>query len=182
MNIRLSILLVTILVLFAGTYLVIQLNDSNAVKEKQPWLYKIDDKSIVGIEVTYNDNTVRYSKKKGSSEWYIENEDGDLPVAIEKWSGTTLVLSGPQVNRVLEGNIGPMSEYGLDPPQTIAKITERTGLIREFYIGHQTPDGENQYATLSDDPQLFTVPQVWALVINKLATNPPYKTEEVDPT
>ena len=180
MNIRLSILLVTILVLFAGTYFVIQINDSNTVGEKQPWLYKIDDKSIVALEVTHDNQTVIYAKKKGSSKWSIKSEDGDIPVAIAKWSGTTLVLSGPQVNRVLEGNIGQMSEYGLDPPQTVVKITERSGLIQEFHIGYQTPDGENQYAILSDDPQLFTVPQVWALVINKLATNPPYLTEEVD--
>ena len=181
MNVRLSILLVAILVLFAGTYGVIRITDQGDRKEKQPWLYKMDDRSIVGIEVTHSDTTINYYKKPGSTDWYIESADGPIPVPIEKWSGTTLVLSGPQVNRVLESGRGTLSEYGLDPPQTIARITERSGVTRELHLGYKTPDEANQYAAIADDPQLFTVPQVWALVVNNLAISPPYPDEQ-DPS
>ena len=177
MNVRLSILLVTILVLFAGTYGVIRMTDQGDPKEKQPWLYKMDDHSIVSIEVTHANTTVSYRKKHGSTDWYIETDDGPIPVPIEKWSGTTLVLSGPQVNRVLDSGRGTLSEYGLDPPQTIAKITERSGVTRELHLGYKTPDGANQYAAIADDTQRFTVPQVWALVVNNLAIAPPYPDE-----
>lgn len=178
MNIRLSILLVTVLVLFAGTYGVIRFTDQGDRTEKQPWLYKMDDRSIIAIEVTHLGNTIRYAKKSGSSDWYIETKDEPILIPIKKWSGTTLVLSGPQVNRVLDSGRGTLSEYGLDPPQTIALITERSGVTRELHIGYETPDGENQYAAIADDPQIFTVPQVWALVVNNLVTTPPYPDEQ----
>ena len=41
-------------------------------------------------------------------------------------------------------------------------------------MGLVTPDGENQYARLVGSPRLFTVPQIWAMVINRLVFQPPY--------
>jgi len=92
----------------------------------------------------------------------------------EKWSGTPLLLSGPQVSRVVALSIDNPATYGLDPPATVVKVTERSGITFEFHMGDTTPDGENQYAALIGDPKLFTLPQIWAEVINRLATEPPY--------
>ena len=38
----------------------------------------------------------------------------------------------------------------------------------------ETPDGLNQYARLVGSPKLFSVPQIWARVVNRLVFQPPY--------
>lgn len=174
MNIRLTILLVFVLLLFGGAFLWFQFNQSVERIPNQPWLYKVDDDSIVHIEVTHAGQTGTYDKKPGGTTWYIQEAGQESPVFLEKWSGTPLLLSGPQVRRVLVEVIDNPASYGLDPPESVVKVTERSGITYEFHMGDSTPDGENQYATLIGDPQLFTVPQIWAEVINRLATEPPY--------
>lgn len=174
MNVRLSFLLVAVLIIFGGTFLVFNFTRAEDEPPQQPWLYKLADDSIVHIEVSYAGQTVNYNRKPGSHEWLIQEEGKETPVFQPKWSGTPLLLSGPQVNRVLASTIDDPASYGLAPPETIVKVTERTGLTYEFHMGDSTPDGQNQYARLVGDPKLFTVPQIWAQVINKLATEPPY--------
>jgi hypothetical protein len=174
MNVRLSFLLVAVLIIFGGTFLVFNFTRAEEEPPQQPWLYKISDDTIVHIEVSHAGQTANYNKKPGSHDWYIQEEGKETPVFQEKWSGTPLLLSGPKVNRVLAETIDDPTSYGLDPPETIVKVTERTGLTYEFHMGDPTPDGQNQYARLVGDPKLFTVPQIWAQVINQLATEPPY--------
>ena len=174
MNIRLTIMLVFVLTIFGGSFLWFQFNPKQERIPNQPWLYKIDDSSIVHIEVSNSGQTVNYNKKPGGTTWFIQDEEEETPVLIEKWSGTPLLLSGPQVNRVLAQSFDDPAAYGLDPPASVIKVTERSGIVYEFHMGDPTPDGENQYARLVGDPQLFSVPQIWAQVINKLALEPPY--------
>lgn len=174
MNIRLTILLVFVLALFGGAFLWFQFNQTAERIPPQPWLYKVDDDSIVHIEVTHAGQTGIYDKKPGGTTWYIQDEEQETPVFLEKWSGTPLLLSGPQVRRVLAQSVDNPASYGLDPPESVIKVTERSGITYEFHMGDSTPDGENQYASLIGDTQLFTVPQIWAQVINRLATEPPY--------
>jgi hypothetical protein len=174
MNIRLTFLLIAVLIIFGGTFLVFQFTRAEESPENPPWLFKLDDESIVHIEVSYDGKTINYDRKPGGTTWYIQDGGQETPVFIDKWSGTPLLLSGPQVNRVLSPTIDNPQAYGLEPPQSIVKVTERTGRMYEFHMGDTTPDGQNQYARLVGDPQLFTVPQIWAQVINRLATDPPY--------
>ena len=78
------------------------------------------------------------------------------------------------MNRIVAPSFDNPASFGLDPPQTVVKVTERSGLVYEFHMGSTTPDEENQYTYLVGDPTLFTVPQIWAQVINNLADEPPY--------
>jgi hypothetical protein len=174
MNVRLSFLLIAVLIIFGGTFLVFHFTRAAEPTEDPPWLYKVDDDSIVHIEVTYQGKTVNYNKKPGGTTWYIQHDGQETPVLIEKWSGTPLLLSGPRVNRLLSQTVDNPKIYGLDPPESIVKVTERSGITYEFRMGDPTPDGQNQYAYLVGDPQLFTVPQIWADVINRLVYDPPY--------
>lgn len=173
MNLRLSILLVAILVLFGGTFLVLRFAGQQEASTDEPWLFRLDDGAIAFIVATHEDKTVNYEKKPGSLKWFIL-EDPELPVNFEKWSGTPLLLSGPRVNRVLADTIEDAASFGLDPPVSSVTVTERTGIGFEFHMGNITPDESNTYARLVGFPQLFTVPTSWAEVINGLATEPPY--------
>jgi len=173
MNVRLSFLLVAVLLIFGGSFLALRLTREEEKPKDQPWLYKIDEEAITHIQVSFQGQTVDYDKKPGGETWYIQG-DPEVAVCLKKWSGSTLLLSGPQVDRVLAKTIENPAAYGLDPPQSVIKVTERNGLAKEFHLGAPTPDGQNQYARLVGDPQLFTVPEIWARVINDLALKPPF--------
>lgn len=174
MNIRLTFLLLAVLLLFGGTILIVTLTGTSEREPDQPWVWKVDDNSIVHIEVTYQGEKAVYDRKPGGTNWFIVEGDKETRVFQDKWSGTPLLLSGPRANRKLADTISNPADYGLDPPETIVRITERTGRSYEVHLGIVTPDGANQYARLVGSPELFTVPQIWAMVINRLAFQPPY--------
>ena len=174
MNVRLTILLLIVLILFGGTFAGVYLTRDPEPKQDQAWLWRVDDNSLVNITVTFDGDTVEYQKKPGGVRWFIVEEDGERQVYQEKWSGTPLLLSGPKVNRTLADEMDDPAQYGLDPPISIVRITERTGRTYEAHMGIITPDGENQYARLVGSPKLFIVPQIWARVVNRLVFQPPY--------
>ena len=173
MNLRLSILLVAVLVLFGGTFLVVRLTIPKERPPEEPWLYRVSEDTLSRIEVTNEDRSVVYERDPGSTRWYIQG-DPRIPVFRDKWSGTPLLLSGPRVNRLLSDSIENPASFGLDPPESIVKVIDRSGQSFEFHMGIPTPDESNQYARLVGHPALFTVPAIWAQVVNRLALKPPY--------
>lgn len=177
MNPRLTVLLVVVLLIFGGAFLALRLTGSEQASKFTPWLYQIDDGSIVRIEVGYQGQTVIYGKQPGTGDWYIEKEPA-VPVLQEKWQGTPLLLSGPKVSRVLAEKIENPGAYGLEPPLTRVRVTDVSGTTLEFHLGTATPDTKNQYARLAGHPALFAVPAEWAAVVNRLATEPPYPPKE----
>lgn len=173
MNLRLSILLVVILIVFGGTVLVVRQSRSGGGIPDEPWMYRIDESALVSITISSGGQTVEFLRKPGGTTWYIQQEP-EVPVFLDQWSGTPLLVSGPRVNRVLGATIDNPASYGLDPPETTVKVVQRGGQSFEFHLGIKTPDEANQYARLVGDPQLFTVPEIWGFVITRLALEPPY--------
>ena len=173
MNLRLSIILVVILIVFGGTVLVVRQTRSSGGIPDEPWLFRMDESALVNITVSSGGQSVEYARKPGGSTWYIQ-EEPEVPVFMAKWGGTPLLLSGPRVNRVLRGTIDNPASYGLDPPETAVTVVQRGGESFEFHLGFNTPDDKNQYARLVGNSKLFTVPAIWGFVITRLALEPPY--------
>jgi len=176
MNLRLSILLVVVLLIFGGTFLVLRFTDSSEPKESRPWLYRIDEGDIVAIEMVYQGEETAYFRSPASFDWYISggsDGDPDIPVFQQRWGGTPLLLSGPKVTRPLSDTIENPGEFGLEPPETAVTVFDRYGNTIEFHLGLPTPDNQNQYARLVGEEALFTVPIEWAQVVNRLAFDPP---------
>ncbi len=176
MNLRLSILLVVVLLIFGGTFLVLRFTDSNEFEEGRPWLYRIDESDIVALELNYQGEEIAFFRSPASLDWYIAGEPGvspDIPVFRQRWGGTPLLLSGPRVTRPLSVAIENAASFGLEPPETSVTVFDRYGNTIEFHLGIPTPDNENQYARLVGDDNVFTVPIEWAQVVNRLAFDPP---------
>lgn len=174
MNIRLTILLVFVLALFGAVAWWFQTQNRGTPEDEAPWAWRIDDDAIVHIEAMHQGQRVSYAKDLGRGKWFIVAEDGERqPVFQDKWAGTPLLLSGPRVNRVLSDTIANPAQYGLEPPESVIKITEETGRIYEFWMGNRTPDGEYNYMRVVGNPQLFTIPEIWAQVVNRLVNEPP---------
>ena len=193
MNIRLTILLVFVLVIFGALALYFRPWDRPEAGDDPPWAWRIDDDAIVHVEVTHRgqaggslecsdkdvpitgeEKSIAYDKDLGRGKWFIVDGDERSEVYHQRWAGTPLLLSGPKVNRVLGQTIENPAQYGLEPPDSVIKITEETGLSYEFWLGNLTPDEEYSYMRLVGDSQLFTVPEVWARVVNCLVVSPPF--------
>lgn len=176
MNVRLTLLLAVLAAMIASTWAIIEFTDlvsRDEPDQQEPWLFKIDETDIAHIEVVYQDETVEFARQPGSHKWEIVG-DPNYPVFQERWAGTTLLLSGPRVNRGLAQTIEDPAQYGLEPPESIVRVTDIVGNSFEFHMGSPTPDGNNQYARLVGDESLYTVPSIWAEVVNRLAYDPPY--------
>ena len=174
MNIRLTILLVFVLALFGALALWFKPWDQNVPRQDEPWAWRIDDDAIVNVVVSHQGTTMVYDKDLGRGKWFIVEGDEREEVYQDKWGGTPLLLSGPRVNRVLASTIENPAQYGLDPPESVIVITEETGRSYEFWLGNRTPDEGYNYMRLVGDAQLFTVPEIWATVVNRLVTEPPH--------
>lgn len=180
MNLRLSILLVIVLLLFGGAFLIIRFTGSDPPPKREPWMYNIDEGTITHISVAHAGEFAEFARPPGSATWMVLG-DPDVPVFNQKWSGTTLLLSGPRVNRVLSETLDNATSFGLDPPETVVRVSDRASNTIEFHLGIPTPDGQNQYARLVGDDGLYTLPEPWAMVVNRLALEPPYgRLYEVD--
>ena len=176
MNVRLTILLAVLAVMIGSTWAIIEFTDLVAREDREeaePFLFHIDETDIAHVEVVYQGEAVEYARKPGSHQWEIVG-DPSYPVFQERWAGTTLLLSGPRVNRGLKQTLDDAAQYGLDPPESIVRVTDIAGNSFEFHMGIPTPDGKNQYTRLVGDEALYTVPSIWADVVNRLAYDPPY--------
>jgi hypothetical protein len=92
MNLRLSILLVVILVIFGGTFLVLRFTDSTKPQQTSPWLYRIDEGDIIGLELVHKGNPITYYRSPASLDWYIAaglEDKADIPVFQQRWGRHT---------------------------------------------------------------------------------------------
>lgn len=177
MNFRLTILLVAVLAIVGASAIYYWANRPDEEHVNREWLYKISDSDIVQIEVTYQQDHVKFVKSNppGSSSWiWLIDDNPPVQVYGPKWSGTPFLLGGPQIERELPEAKEPLSSYGLDPPISVIKVTEKGGYVFEFHLGSTTPDNTSQYVKLTSETSIFTVAEMWARVINDLAVNPPY--------
>ena len=171
MNVRLTLLLVVVLALIGGSVGITLSLSRKEAEEKAPWMYKVNMEDITHISVTSSDKRTEYDRQ--GDNWVIE-DGSDTPVFMLKWSGTTLLLSGPRSSRAILEQIDDPARYGLDSPQTKVQIVDRSGFPLDFHLGDPTPNGQNWYARVVGSERLFTVASVWGEVISKLATKPPY--------
>jgi len=172
MNLKLSILLVAVLLIVGGVFLALR-NGTDPVPEPRLWFYQMQVDSLAQVSVTHQGQTVEYSKKAGTFDWYIQGPGGTL-VFQGLWGGKPLLLSGPKVSRVISDNLVDPGNFGLDPPQTSVMVTDKSGNVIEFHLGNLTPDTQDQYARLVGDDGLFTLTRDWGKVVNLLATDPPF--------
>lgn len=171
MNVRLTLLLIVVLGLIGGSVGITLSLRTKEPEEKSPWMYKVNMNDISHISVTHTDRHAEYNRK--GNQWVIE-DGSDTPVFMQKWAGSTLLLSGPRSSRAILEEIDDPARYGLDSPQTKVQIVDRSGLLIDFHLGDPTPNGQNWYARVVGSERLFTVASIWGEVISKLASEPPY--------
>ena len=172
MSFRISFILLVLVAVVGGYVLIFELQRQPAKDPDPPFFYDVQPEAIARVSVTYQ-GVEQVFVKKGIT-WQFE-ASGD-PVNMDRWSGMTLLLSGPRAARVLQPEFANPEEYGLEPPETSIHLTLDGGQTIAILVGYQTADSFSNYAQVIGFPQLLLVSSSWGDVINRLVIEPPVVT------
>jgi hypothetical protein len=173
MNVRISAVLVLVLALIASYVFLFELGKpSEESGGKSPWFYDLAMSEIEEFTVTYEAGSETFIQAPDGT-WHFDAFDG-APVHLDKFSGMTLLLSGPRSKRKLEGdNIDPAA-YGLESPISTIIVGMDGGRRVSVELGDITPDEKGQYVRLVGESDIFIVTNAWGDVLTNLVKNPPY--------
>lgn len=173
MNVRISAVLLLLLALIASYVFLFELEKpSEESGKKSPWFYDLAMSEIEEFTVTYEAESETFVQAPDGT-WHFDDFDG-APVDLDKFSGITLLLSGPRSMRELEGdNINPAA-YGLESPISSITVGMDGGRSVSIELGDITPDVKGQYVRLAGESDIFIVTNSWGDVLTNLVRNPPY--------
>jgi len=174
MNLRLLLVLVTVLsyVAISATWFIT--NPKVEVKEEDPpFFYTLAPEDMRNIRIDTGEDSSSWSLRENENRWYFDDIE-NIPASQYRWGGITTLFGGPKTQRVLSQVIDDESLYGLDTPSAEFSLTLRDGSVVTLILGDLTPDGENNYARVQGFPQLVLVDATWGAVLERLVNEPPY--------
>lgn len=134
-------------------------------------LYAVAQDAITSVAVWTPDGEASF-RRGADGAWAFDTEP-PLPVNPDRWGGVTLLLSGPEVERVL-GGAPDAGEYGLDAPSAVARVGLADGSAVVVRLGDRTPDGRNFYAQVEGRDAVALVNAPWGEAAARLASDPPW--------
>lgn len=131
-------------------------------------LYAVPQNDVVSVAVRTGTSSVAFERRDGV--WYFA--DAPLvPVNLDRWGGVVLLLSGPEVERVLPP-LSDTDQFGLDSPGVVSiGLTDGKRVV--VRLGAETPDGRNVYVQVEGESELALVNAPWVRVLLRLADEPP---------
>ena len=145
--------------------------------ERRERLYAVAQDDIASVAVRTADGDAAF--RRGADGSWAFDADPPLPVNPDRWGGVTLLLSGPEVERVLvapdTGGAanGGADEFGLDAPSAVVRVGLADGSAVTARLGDRTPDGRNVYAHVEGHDAVALVNAPWGEALTRLATDPP---------
>lgn len=153
-------------------------DDERAPAARRERLYAVAQDDIASVMVRTADGEATF--RRGADGSWAFDADPPLPVNPDRWGGVTLLLSGPEVERVLvapdTGGAanGGADEFGLDAPSAVVRVGLADGSAVTARLGDRTPDGRNVYAQVEGREAVALVNAPWGEALTRLATDPPY--------
>ena len=133
-------------------------------------LYAVEQDDIVSVAVRAAGGEAAF--RRGADGAWAFDEEPPLPVNPDRWGGVTLLLSGPEVERVLSGASGA-SDFGLDAPSAVVSVGLADGSVVTARLGDRTPDGRNFYAQAAGQGAVALVNAPWGEALTRLVSEPP---------
>lgn len=150
------ILLLVVLVVFAGIYLVLKHLPEETEDTPSYVAYILDAASI---SYTDGKNEMKFEKK--DSEWTYPS---DMSITLDQSQITSIAESFSQIEATRSfDNPDALADYGLDNPTYTITVTDGNGSKTVITIGSQT--GDNYYAKKEGSETVFTI---HSTVINKM--------------
>ena len=141
-----------------------------AVPERRERLYAVAQDDIASVTVRTADGDSAF--RRGADGSWAFDADPPLPVNPDRWGGVTLLLSGPEVERVLVA--ADAGEFGLDAPSAVVRVGLADGSAVTTRLGDRTPDGRNVYAQVEGREAVALVNAPWGEAVTRLASDPPF--------
>ena len=172
MNFKITIIL-SIIAISIGAFLYYYTNNkTETVETDPPWFYQVSMDDINYIGLTKNDKSLSFYKNEDTT-WSFVDPKG-IPPSYTRWGGVTLLLSGPQTQRLLVADkIENPAEYGLDNPRLIIDFDLVGGRHLTLKLGDATSDFKHYYCQINDFEELFIIAATWNDVLGKLVDEPP---------
>ncbi len=131
-------------------------------------LYAIDQDQIMTVTVETDQGRAAFARRQEG--WFFAAEPL-LSVNLDRWGGIVLLLSGPQIDRVLP-EPEDLSSYGLDAPSTVSVGLANADRVT-VRLGANTPDGRHYYAQVDGRPGVALVNAPWGDALARLVSEPP---------
>ena len=173
MNYKITISFILLALISVGGFNYFNSNQTEEVSIDPPWFYQVSMDDINFIEVTKKKQTVGFYKNTDRT-WSFVNPKG-IPPSYERWGGVTLLLSGPQTQRLLVADkVDDPAQYGLDDPNLIINFDLIGGRNLRLKLGDATSDFKHYYCQINDFEELFIISSMWNDVLGDLVTDLPY--------
>ena len=173
MNYKITISFILLALISVGVFNYFNSNQTEEVSIDPPWFYQVSMDDINFIEVTKKKQTVGFYKNTDRT-WSFVNPKG-IPPSYERWGGVTLLLSGPQTQRLLVADkVDDPAQYGLDDPNLIINFDLIGGRNLRLKLGDATSDFKHYYCQINDFEELFIISSMWNDVLGDLVTDLPY--------
>ena len=122
-------------------------------------IFQTETENITAITITNSCGEISFYRKDGS--WLLKDRE-----AVELLQANVTSLSYDFVNlnaiRVIDTNPSELSQFGLDVPSAVAKITLADSSTVEFLLGDQAQGGNGYYFKRMDEPAVYTISSVVA--------------------
>ena len=174
--VRLALLALAALIAGAAWWALLRDGDDEerAPAARRERLYAVAQDDIASVAVRSANGEAAF--RRGADGSWAFDADPPLPVNPDRWGGVTLLLSGPEVERVLiAADIGGgAGEFGLDAPSAVVRVGLADGSAVTARLGDKTPDGRNVYAQVEGRDAVALVNAPWGEALTRLASDPPF--------
>ena len=174
MSFRQTIILASVLFLFAGAIFFFHITKPEQKTEKRPEIWSVEEEKIHRIRIRLP------REKKGipffrapDGKWRFDDEK-KIPVDGKRWSGIVLLVSGPKSKRMIAEKVNDPGAYGFDDPQMVVVLgIEGREEPLEILFGDRPPGSDQFYVKLKHGNPVYIIAGVYCEVLMRLVLEPP---------
>jgi len=168
--------LAVMLVVLGGVAVVVNRPDSPEPAAVREYVWSVSTDDVIRLAIELPDADQRLAWKRDDGVWYFDQPDGP-EVDPRRWgNGIPLLVSGPAAKRPIATDVDAeqLKSFGLVSPTMLVDLELADATSIEIDVGDATLDRLAYYIRLRDSPNVYTVPESWYGVLERLVLEPPY--------
>lgn len=129
-------------------------NEEEEVMEETITLWNIESDTVTEISYTLNGTTLTYMK---SNDTWVDKSDTKVPINQDYITTMLSQVVNLSADKIVVKDPEDLSEYGLEDPALVVKITGEDGTAFELNLGDTLGIGTGYYAKLPDKNTVYAV-------------------------